>query len=58
MVCPVCNTQAVIKSSAMIFVEEEHKLYRNMVYACRNKKCENFDKEIGTEKKPMDIPVV
>jgi hypothetical protein len=39
----------------MIYNTEEGKLYRNMVYACRNKGCENYEKEIGTEEKPMDV---
>lgn len=47
MRCPLCNTEAVITKQRMVFKASETKLYRNLVYSCRNKNCNSFEKEIG-----------
>ena len=57
MQCPVCNTEAVITSNKMKYDTEEQKLYRILKFSCRNKKCSQYMKEIGEEKReiPVDI---
>ena len=47
MVCPLCKTEARIERATNVM--KGGKLYRKIVYTCRNKKCENFDKEVGTQ---------
>lgn len=45
----------MIKKSHRVFNEEEKKLYRVMDFACRNKKCTEFDKTIGTQKDELSF---
>lgn len=45
MKCPLCNTEAKISHSANVLKDD--KLYRRMIYECRDKNCAKFGKEIG-----------
>lgn len=54
MVCPVCNVEAVIKSTNTVLNKEEMKLYMIFHFSCRNKKCKEFNKDIGEER--TEIP--
>lgn len=49
MECPKCKCEAIISKNRTIFKEEEKKLYRMMSFSCRNKKCTEYQKEIGTK---------
>ena len=51
-VCPVCKTAKNIVKS--YYSEENGKLYKVLVYACRNPECEEFGKE---EKVKQEIEV-
>lgn len=55
MKCPVCNTEARIKKATNILKGKE--LVRRMEYVCRNKTCQNFDKEVGKEDIPLEVTV-
>lgn len=54
MKCPLCNTQGYITSKKNVFKKEEGKFYYRMTFECRNKKCTNKGKVIGT--KETEIP--
>lgn len=47
MVCPKCGLEAVITKNKRVFKTDEGKLFRIMTYSCRNKKCNDFEKEVG-----------
>ena len=51
-VCPKCKTAKNITKS--YYSEENGKLYKVLVYACRNPECEEFGKE---EKVKQEIEV-
>ena len=51
-VCPKCKTAKNIVKS--YYSEENGKLYKVLVYACRNPECEEFGKE---EKVKQEIEV-
>lgn len=53
MLCPKCNTEA--KISKALNVIKDGKLFRRMHFACRNKDCANYNKEIGTEDKELEV---
>lgn len=53
MKCPLCEIEAQIIKSA--YVIKDGKLFRKMVYSCRNKECSNFEKEI--HKEYVELPV-
>ncbi|MBQ3890412.1 MAG: hypothetical protein II740_03555 [Lachnospiraceae bacterium] len=55
MQCPVCKTEAVITKQKMVYSTEEGKLYRVLTYSCRNKKCKNFEKEIGEVRNELPV---
>lgn len=57
MVCPRCKCEAVISKSDYVFNTEEQKLYRKIVYKCRNKKCDKFNNEVGEDKYEIDSSV-
>jgi len=54
MVCPVCNIEAVIQKTDTVLNKEEMKLYNVFHFSCRNKKCKEFNKEIGEQR--YEIP--
>lgn len=51
MVCPVCRCEAIIKKFA--YSDEDGKQYITNTFTCRNRRCKQFDKEIGEEKKEV-----
>lgn len=53
--CPLCSTEAVITGSKNIYVVSEGKLYREAVFQCRNKKCSNYQKDVGTTRKEQPV---
>lgn len=55
MKCPVCNTEARIVQSENVLRGKE--LVRRMVYVCRNKTCQNFNKEVGKEEVQLDVTI-
>jgi len=54
VVCPVCKIEAVITGQKMVYNTEEQQLYRVLKYSCRNKKCKEFNKEIGEKRNKID----
>lgn len=57
MLCPVCNLDAVrINAVEVTETDENGKEVRYMVntYSCRNKRCREFQKEVGEDKIPLD----
>ena len=57
MVCPVCSLEAVIsKTSYGYHLKEDSTvdMYMLIKYSCRNRKCTEFQKEIGEEKIPLE----
>ena len=60
MKCPLCGEEgyilsAVNRAEGDDSPDTETKLYRDLTYACRNKKCGNFGKSIGTAVVPLEI---
>lgn len=55
MKCPLCNTEMRIKSSA--YVQNEGKLFKRMIFTCRNKECGNFNKDVKTEYIPLEMSI-
>ena len=55
MVCPVCKCEAVITASKYVYSKEDDKLYREIKFSCRNKKCKEFKKEIGEDRQELDV---
>jgi len=55
MECPVCKTEARIDSQKMVFNQEQGKLFRVLIYKCRDKNCEKFDQVIGEERIPTEF---
>ena len=53
MECPLCNTTAGITSN--VAIKKEGKFYNRLTFACRNKNCENFAKEIGHEDVEFEV---
>lgn len=54
MKCPKCNTEMIITKNRRIFSSEEQKLYRDMEFSCRNKKCPNFEKVVDTQRTELE----
>ena len=57
MVCPVCELEAAIVSNELVFNQDEQKLYRKMTYNCRNRNCQNFQKEVGEEQDELPVTI-
>ena len=55
MVCPLCKIEARISKATNVFRNE--KLYKRFEYSCRNKECENYEKEIGDEEIELDVTI-
>lgn len=55
MKCPLCKTEAKIQTS--INVIKGDKLYRRMVFVCRDKNCSNYDKEVGRDEIELEATV-
>lgn len=53
MKCNLCKTEAKIARSTNVLKGE--KLYRRMVYVCRDKNCQNYEKEIMTEDIELEV---
>ena len=52
MLCPVCNTQAIIASSEIKVTgdtspDTETQIFRIHTFQCRNPKCSKYQKDIG-----------
>jgi len=52
MKCPRCDFDAQIIKSKLIMKDD--KLMRVLTYACRNKNCAMYEKEVGKEE--VEIP--
>ena len=55
MLCKKCNTECFIDRTETIVEgdnspDTETKVYKNLIYVCRNPKCTEFKKDIGEEK--------
>lgn len=48
MKCPLCNTEARIKSNDLVIKKDGTFAYR-MEFECRSNKCENYQKVFATE---------
>ncbi len=57
MVCPSCKVEAVITKSRLVYKVTKGEFYRELTFTCRNKKCKNYKKEIGSEKHPLIVDV-
>ena len=57
MKCPKCDCEAVISANRTIFVQEEGKLYREMTFTCRNRKCPDYEKEVDTIRDELDVTI-
>lgn len=57
MVCPVCNVEAVISKATTVLNQQEVKIYKVLKYSCRNKKCKEFNKEIGEVKDEIPFEI-
>ena len=53
MKCPLCKTEMRIKSSS--YVQNEGKLFKKMIFTCRNKDCKNFGKEVKSTYLPLEV---
>lgn len=54
MICSECKHEGYIEKADLKVTgdkspEEKTKIYKTLVFKCRNKKCINFGKEIGQE---------
>lgn len=47
MKCPKCGVEAVITKNEYII--KNNNLFRKMTFNCRNKNCDKFKTEIGTD---------
>ncbi|MCI5678716.1 MAG: hypothetical protein MR278_01835 [Bacteroidales bacterium] len=59
MKCDKCGMEAIISDKQLGFEGDESpdtetKAYHALTYSCRNRHCENFEKEVGTEKVYLD----
>lgn len=59
MECKKCGMEAIISDKQLRFEGDESpstetKAYYALTYRCRNRHCENFDKEVGTENVYID----
>ncbi len=57
MVCPVCNTEARIKSLPQA-IKKEDKFYNRIIFECRNKNCSYFGQEVGKEDIEFEVTEV
>lgn len=48
MKCPICNIEAKVEMKPQA-IKKGDKYYHRMVYICRDKNCDRYGKEIGTE---------
>lgn len=48
MKCPVCDVEARVKMLPQI-VKKNDKFYHKMVFECRNKECDRYETEVGTD---------
>lgn len=55
MKCPLCKTEAKIEHSENVF--KKGRLYRRVVYVCRDKNCDRCNKEVGREDIELDVTV-
>lgn len=52
IICPRCNFDGQIVKNKL--VEKDGKKYRILTYACRNRQCSMYQKEIGKEE--IEVP--
>jgi hypothetical protein len=52
MQCPLCHTEARIKSNDIVVRKDGTLAYR-MEFECRDAKCENFEKVFHAEYEPI-----
>ena len=52
LICPRCNFEGQIIKNQI--VERDGKKYRTLTYACRNRNCSMYQKELGKEE--FEIP--
>jgi hypothetical protein len=57
MKCPLCEIEAVITKSRIVFNTDEQKLFRYTEFTCRNKKCSNFQTVIGEDKDELPVTI-
>ena len=60
MVCPKCGLEARISSSRYVVknddtAEKPTELYIEQTMVCRNDKCTEYEKEIGTVTNPIEL---
>lgn len=48
MKCPVCNVEARVKMLPQAILKGG-KYYNKMIFECRNRNCDKYEKEIGTQ---------
>lgn len=53
MKCPLCNTEARIKSNDLVKRKDGTLAYR-MEFICRSSKCENYNKVFETQYEPIE----
>lgn len=53
MKCPLCDTEARIKSNDLVKRKDGTFAYR-MEFICRSNKCENFNKVFDTQYEPIE----
>jgi len=53
MKCPLCSTELRIIANKNIL--KSGKLYRRMIFACLNKECTNYNKDL--EQKDVELEV-
>ena len=53
MLCPKCDTEMRIKASE--YVLNDGKLFSKQTLTCRNKKCQNFDKDVKIIYPPLEV---
>lgn len=47
MNCPLCNTTAAIIGTKAVLKDGEY--FTRRIYACRNKKCSNYENQLDEE---------
>ena len=53
MKCPKCEVEMRISKSQNVL--KDNKLFRRLTFMCRNKECENYNKEVKTEELELDF---
>ncbi len=60
MKCPKCNIEARIVNSKYVVEDDDTsliptKLFLAQTFVCRNRQCEDFEKEIAVVKNPIQL---